>query len=124
MFNLSLMLARGEGGPVNLAEAVRLLQTAAERGHAGAHWELAFFYDEGRGVARSAERAADHVISALAAGHKDAQSDLVSRPGAWSYRTRRAIQKALARRGLYRGAVHGIFNKSTQRALQKVAAGA
>lgn len=123
MFNLSLMLVRGEGGIVNLAEAVRLLQTAAERGHAGAQWELAFFYDEGRGVARNSDRAADHLLSALAAGHKDAARDLIERPGSWSYSTRRAIQKALARRGLYRGAAHGIFNLSTKKALQKVAAG-
>ena len=113
----------GEGGIANLAEAVRRLQTAAERGHAGAHRELAFFYDEGRGVARSPERAAEHLLAALAGGHKDAERELVERPGAWSYSTRRALQRALARRGLYRGAAHGIFNKSTRRALQQVASG-
>lgn len=123
MFNLALMLVRGEGGSANLAEAVRLLQTAAERGHVGAQRELAYFYDEGRGVARNADQAAEHLLAALAGGHKDAAHDLLERPEAWSYATRRAIQRALARRGLYRGAVHGIFNLSTRRALQKVASG-
>lgn len=123
MFNLALMLVRGEGGIANVAEAVRLLQNAADRGHAGAHRELAFFYDEGRGVARSADKAAEHLLAALSAGHKEAARELIERPHAWSYATRRAIQRALARRGLYRGAAHGIFNKSTKRALQKVASG-
>lgn len=123
MFNLALMLVRGQGGIANLAEAVRLLQTAADRGHAGAHRELAFFYDEGRGVARSADKAAEHLLAALGAGHKEAARELIDRPHAWSYATRRAIQRSLARRGLYRGAAHGIFNKSTKRALEKVASG-
>jgi TPR repeat protein len=51
---------------------VRLLQTAADRGHAGAQRELAFLFDEGRGVARDANRAAVHLLAALAAGHKEA----------------------------------------------------
>lgn len=123
MFNLALMHVRGEGGPADLVEGVRLLQGAAERGHAGARRELAFFYDEGRGVARDPDKAAEHVLAALAGGQKEAERELLARPGAWSYATRRAIQRHLARRGLYRGAVHGIFNQSTKAALRRVAAG-
>ncbi|MCB1505191.1 MAG: SEL1-like repeat protein [Hyphomicrobiaceae bacterium] len=123
MFNLALMLVRGQGGPADLAQAVHLLQSAGERGHAGAHRELAYFYDEGRGVARSPDRAAENILAALAGGNKDAERELLTSPGAWSYATRRAIQRSLARRGLYRGATHGIFNRSTKIALQKVASG-
>lgn len=121
MFNLALMHLRGQGGAANLAEAVRLLQSAAEKGHAGARRELAFLYDEGRGVARDPDLAAEHLLAALAGGHKDAESELLRQPGAWSYATRRAIQRQLAKRGLYRGAAHGIFNQSTKSALRKVA---
>lgn len=121
MFNLALMHLRGQGGVSDLAEAVRLLQSAAERGHAGAKRELAFLYDEGRGVARNPDLAAEHLLAALAGGHKDAENELLRQPGAWSYSTRRAIQRNLAKRGLYRGAAHGIFNQSTKSALRKVA---
>lgn len=123
MFNLALMNIRGEGNRPDLAEAVRLLEGAAEQGHAGAHRELAFLYDEGRGVARSPERAASHLLAAVAAGHDDAERDVLQRPGAWSFATRRALQRQLADRGLYRGGVHGIFNTSTKAALRKLATG-
>lgn len=123
MFNLALMNIRGEGGPVDLAEAVRLLEGAAEQGHAGARRELAFLYDEGRGVARSPERAATHLLAALAAGHDEAERDVLQRPGTWSFATRRAVQRQLAAKGLYRGGVHGIFNASTKAALRQLATG-
>ena len=123
MFNLALMNIRGDGARPDLAEAVRLLEGAAEKGHPGAHRELAFLYDEGRGVARSPERAASHLVAALAAGHDDAERDVLQRPGAWSFATRRALQRQLADRGLYRGGVHGIFNASTKAALRKLATG-
>ena len=93
-----------------------MLQTAADRGHAGAQRELAFYFDEWRGVARDANRAAVHLLAALAAGHKKATQELLERPRAWSYSTHLAIQRKLARRSLYRGAAHGIFNKSTKSA--------
>ena len=35
-----------------------------------------------------------------------------------------SMNAVLARRGLYRGAAHGIFNRSTKRALRQVASGA
>lgn len=124
MFNLALMLARGEGGATDLAEAVRLLQTAAERGHSGARRELAYFYDEGRGVAHDPDRAAEHLLAVLAGKNREAERELLERPNAWSFATRRALQRALARRGLYRGTVHGIFNASTKNAIRRVASGA
>lgn len=123
MFNLALMNVRGEGGGADLAEGVRLLEKAAERGHAGARRELAYLYDEGRGVDRSPERAAGYLLEALAAGHAEAQRDVLDGAAAWSFATRRAIQRRLAERGLYRGKPHGIFNALTRQALRRVAAG-
>ncbi|MFN3869296.1 MAG: caspase family protein, partial [Hyphomicrobiaceae bacterium] len=121
MFNLALMTMRGGGG--TLVEAVRLLENAAERGHAGARRELAFLYDEGRGVARNPERAATHLLAALEAGDEGAARDALQRTNAWSYATRRAIQRQLTSRGLYRGEAHGVFNHSTKTALRRVASG-
>lgn len=121
MFNLALMTMRGGGGA--MVEAVRLLETAAERGHAGARRELAFLYDEGRGVARNPERAATHLLAALEAGDDGAERDALQRASSWSYATRRAIQRQLSARGLYRGEAHGVFNSSTKNALRRVASG-
>ena len=124
MFNLALMLARGEGGAADRVGAVRLLQLAAERGHAGAQRELAYHFDEGRGVARDPIRAADYLLAALASGSKELAREVSQRPGVWSYATRRAVQRQLAERGLYRGPAHGIFNRATKAALKQVGSGA
>ncbi|MGD9783849.1 MAG: caspase family protein [Hyphomicrobiaceae bacterium] len=123
MFNLALMLQRGEGGAPDRVAALRLLQLAAERGHAGAQRELAYHFDEGRGVARSAEKAAEYLLAALASGSKEIAEEVQRRPGVWSYATRRAVQARLRARGLYSGAPHGIFNRATKTALQRVASG-
>lgn len=120
MFNLAVMHLRAEGGPTGVADAVRLLQTAAGKGHARATFELAALYDEGRGVARSPRLAAGHVLKALHTAHKDGQSIEVM-PGAWSYATRLELQRRLAAKGLYKGGVHGFFNRATRTALAAAA---
>jgi hypothetical protein len=118
MYNLALMHTRGEGGERDFAVAVRLLEAAVAKGHAGARRELAFLYDEGRGVKRDPEAAARHLLLAYKAGHKDARMDLLARPEAWSAATRREVQKALARAGLYEGRITGFFDPRTRRAIE------
>jgi hypothetical protein len=90
-FNLALMLMRGEGGGRDLATAVTLLNEAASKRHAGALRELAYLYDEGRGVAKSPQRAAEHLLLAYKSGEKDAISDIMIRSESWSFATRREI---------------------------------
>ncbi len=121
MFNLALMLISGEGGRTDLAEAARLLQVAADKNYTGALRELATLYDEGRGVARSSSRAADLLLKAFRKGDPAAKRDLLERPDTWSFSTRRAVQRRLARKGLYRGRAHGFFNDATRKALQRLA---
>lgn len=121
MFNLALMMMRGDGGKADLVEAVRLLQLASEKGHAGAMRELAYLYDEGRGVARNPKRAAELVLNAYAAGDKQARTDVLERHDAWSYTTRREIQRRLAVKGLYGGPAHGFLDARTRKALDKLA---
>ena len=120
MFNLALMDLRGDGAHANLVNAVKLLQLACDKGHAGAAEELAFLYDEGRGVARSPKLAAEHLILALKAGHRDGRKiEVVSR--AWTFATKRELQRQLAGKGLYGGTIHGFFNDATRKALMAAA---
>lgn len=121
MYNLALMHVRGQGGPVHLAEAVRLLELAAHKDHTGAMRELAFFYDEGRGVARNAVRAAELLLAAYKGGSPEAEADLRSRSGSWSFATRREIQRRLSKDGLYSGYAHGLIDRRTREALDRFA---
>jgi len=121
MFNLAIMLMSVEGGAVNVPEAAKWLKAAADKGHAGAMRQLAALYDEGRGVPRDSEYAADYLLKAYAAGSKAAKSDLHRHHRRWSRATRRAIQRQLRSAKLYPGAVHGTFNSSTRRALTQYA---
>jgi TPR repeat protein len=120
MYNLALMEMRGEGAPVSLSKAIILLTSAAALGNSGAHVELARLYDRGRGVQRDAKQAANFVLKALRAGHKDGRNLDITKLG-WTFATRRQIQKQLAAQGLYTGIVHGIFNDATRQALVAVA---
>ena len=117
MFNLAIMLMTLDGGPVDIPRAAEWLVAAAKTGHAGAMRQLAVFYEEGRGLDRNTVNAADYLLKAYAAGDTDAKSDLFEHNRRWSRSTRRAIQRQLQTDGLYKGAIHGVFNSSTRRAL-------
>ncbi|MEQ1653095.1 MAG: caspase family protein [Hyphomicrobium sp.] len=121
MFNLGLMDLSGDGAPANSGSALKLFQSAAAFGHAGAFVELARLYDRGRaGVSRDAVRAADAVLKAVQASHKDGRAIDIAAQG-WTFATRRQIQKQLASEGLYRGTIHGFINSETRQALIAVA---
>lgn len=123
MYNLALLAMRGEGGARDLGEAVRLLKSAADKGHGAAMRELAFLYDEGRGVERNAAQAAAHLLASYKAGNKDARLDVRLKSLAWSFATRREIQRQLKTQGLYAGPAHGLFDVPTRKALERYAAG-
>ncbi len=121
LYNLALMNVRGEGGERDFGEAIRLLQGAIEKGHVGAMRELAFLFDEGRGVARDSKAAAEYLLAAYKGGHKDARVDLLTRPEAWSIETRRQVQRHLAASGLYSGRITGAFDAKTRAAIEAYA---
>lgn len=123
MYNLALMAMRGEGGARDVPDAVRLLKVATDKGHAGAMRELAFLYDEGHGVEKNAQQAATWLLASYKAGNKDARLDVRLKSLAWSFATRREIQRQLTSQGLYAGRVHGIFDRPTRTALDRYASG-
>jgi|GEM_PF-2200155 len=120
MFNLALLLLSPKAKLMDFTGARTWLEKAAGLGHAGAMRQLAALYDAGQGGSRDADKAAQYLLEAYVAGNVDAKRDLTRRSRRWSRATRRAIQVALAKRGLYRGRVHGMFNISTRRALAQL----
>ncbi len=123
MYNLSLMLLRGEGGGRDYAGAAKWLDAAVAKGHVGAMRELAFLYDEGRGVAKSPALAARHLLASYKAGNKETRLDIRTRSLAWSFATRRELQRLLSAQGLYTGTAHGILDARTRTALDRYASG-
>ncbi len=120
MFNLALMDLRGEGGHTDIENGLGLLERAARQGHSGSHLELAYLYDDGRGVARLPKKAAEHYIAALkSSGLEGRTFDVPSTT--WTLATRRELQRLLAAKGIYRGVIHGFFNAETRKALVAVA---
>lgn len=68
-YDLGIMVLRGEGGyPQNEAEAARLFYAAAQGGCRDALSMLGLCYEEGRGVAKSPEKAAKCFHDAAVAG--------------------------------------------------------
>ncbi len=119
MYNLALLHLKGAGGPRDIAQTVGWLKSASEKGHTSAKRELAVLYDEGRGVARSPGKAADLLLAAYRSGDAQARVDIQRRPDAWSFATRRQMQRLLAARGLYSGPAHGLFDARTRQALDR-----
>ena len=105
----------GVEGDVSPGEAARWFRMAAEHGSSDGKYELARLYDAGIGVPRDPSRAAILLLEALDIANT---RDLVlEHPQRLSVATRKAIQAELRRRGLYQGAVDGIFGPRTREAL-------
>ena len=77
---LGLCLNKGprfaSGMPTDVEESVEWLRLAADRGHAGAQFDLGRCYYDGEGVAKDVERAAMWLKKAAEQGHMKAQKYL------------------------------------------------
>jgi TPR repeat protein len=67
-FNLAQMIESGEGTEVDLNRAFKLYQGAASKKHAFAHWNLGYYYLNGRVVAKDRNRASEHFDVAFREG--------------------------------------------------------
>ena len=118
MFNLASMLHDGRGVNPDDAEAARLYTKAAALGHAASMRGLAVLYEEGKGVGRNPRKAAEYLLMAYKAGHKDTRGELNQRGEPWSQATRREIQAILKKAGIFKGKVDGAFGAPTSAALK------
>ncbi len=118
MHNLASMLHEGRGVKADYARAAKLYQSAVDKGYTAAMRGLAVLYDEGKGVPRNSVRAAELVLRAFKKGHKPSRDELLQKPETWSEGTRKEIQQALRKAGVYKGRVNGKFGPDVQAALR------
>ncbi|WP_210202875.1 caspase family protein [Hartmannibacter diazotrophicus] len=104
-YNLGVFAKDGiEGTP---EEAAGLFVKAADQGYAAGAVSAAALYDEGAGVARSPETAADLLLRAVGTDDGETLEKLGSEARNWSPETIRRIQQRLADAGYYSAEVDG-----------------
>ena len=69
-------LAHGEGVEQDYAQAAKFYQSAAEKGHVAAQYNLAYLYEHGLGVAHDFKQAATWYRKAALQGDAEAQNNL------------------------------------------------
>ena len=76
IYNLGYMYRKGEGVEKDLAEAMRLLSAAAERGHVKAMYHIGIMHDNGEGVPKDKTEAVRWYRNAAELGHPGAMCNL------------------------------------------------
>ena len=88
-------------------QALAYFEKATELGDPRGFVPAAILLDEGRGVRKDPERAAEMLLRGVAADSGEASGQIVSRGSDWSRDTIRAVQARLKRAGYYAGALDG-----------------
>lgn len=122
---LASLYATGEGAVSQNPEAqARWTRRAAETGLPKAQAALGLLYEQGRGVERSPERAAELYVAALKSGRLDLAGLRAAGSAAatnWDRETAMAFQRLLRERGLYQGSIDGIVGPGTSAAAAQLA---
>ena len=115
--NLGVLADNGliETGP----SAFNYFRKAAELGLAQAYLASAKLLDEGRGVARDPQAAADMLLQGVASDSGEALNELASNADQWSDDTIRAVQTELKRSGDYDGDIDGLSGPMFVAALER-----
>lgn len=104
-YNLGVLHEQGVAGdPKN---ALDLFLQATRRGDPRGYLAAAILLDEGRGVEKDPERAADMLLRGVTADSGEAYNELTSKAASWSSDTIRAVQKRLKGAGYFKGSVNG-----------------
>jgi hypothetical protein len=98
--------------------ALALFQRAADLRHPQALFNVAALIDDGAIPGRGAEDAAGYLYDALRSGARDVLLVLSDRPNQFNVETRRALQRRLAEKGFYTGAIDGSFGPATLKAVR------
>ncbi len=122
MEGLAFIYLRGEGVARDFAKAVHWFERAAAHGRIDAMYHLGWAYDAGRGIEADGHKSAGWFMRALKEGHGRTLWEMTgNRSAPWSSETRRAIQRLLAREGVYSGPIDGAFGSSTIEAITEIA---
>lgn len=126
IFRLGLLALDGRyllAGSSTQDSAVKLLEQAADKGHARAMTVLAQVLEGSKGSYPhfDPERAARLFLDALRAGDDAAREALLVYPESRSPETIASVQRLLAARGLYAGTIDGRFGPRTRSAIERSA---
>jgi hypothetical protein len=114
MTRLGLLHHNGSGVPQSYVMARGWYEKAAEKGEPSAMRNLAILFSGGRGVAKSPQTAARHLLAAARSGSMSARKDLDETMQSWPQDTRKAVQDLLAAAGDYRGRADGHWSQASR----------
>ena len=104
--DLSFVYSRGTyGAPVDYKKAVEYASFAAKAGNAIGHYNLYTFYFNGQGVQKNYNVAVNHLLNAIALGHKNALE--TAKKSTYPIEFIRALQSRLAKAVLFTGVING-----------------
>jgi uncharacterized caspase-like protein/TPR repeat protein len=115
-YNLAALYEKNFGSP---DEALQYFVRAAEQGEPRGWRAAAVLLDEGRGVERDTQTAAEYLLKGLATDNQEVLAELTSRASDWSPDTRRAIQERLRQAGYYQGEIDAQFGPQVAAALKQ-----
>ncbi len=104
-YNLAALSANGVGGKP--ADALELFRRAGNDGFPEGYRAAAVLLDEGRGVPRNPEAAAEDLLRAVDADAGEAIAELSAKTQTWSVETVKAMQMRLNAAGYYSGPIDG-----------------
>ncbi len=105
IYNLGVLSQNGTTG--SPTDALGYFKKAAELGEYPGYRAAAVLLDEGRGIDRNPEQAADLLLRAMASDNGAVFRELTEQTDNWSKDTVAAIQTRLAAAGLYQAAIDG-----------------
>ena len=116
-YNLGVLAQ--DGTILERDRALTYFEKATELGDPRGFVPAAILLDEGRGVRKDPNAAAEMLLRGIAADTGDAMNQIVNRATSWSPETIRAIQTQLKRVGYYEGIVDGHGGAKMTAALQQ-----
>ncbi|MEX0286840.1 MAG: caspase family protein [Paracoccaceae bacterium] len=117
IYNLGVLAQDGVTGSPE--EALDLFGRAAQLGEIPGYRAAAVLLDEGRGVDRDPEQAANMLLRGLASDRGQVLKELTEQTGNWSRDTISAIQVRLAAAGFYEATIDGLPGPSFTEAAQR-----
>ena len=117
VFNLGVL---AQQGAIDTPEdALTYFKQAAEDGEAPGYRAAAILLDEGRGVSRNPEAAADQLLRGVAGDRGELLRQLTTQTNEWSRDTIRALQSRLKAAGYYSAGIDGLPGPSFNAALTR-----
>lgn len=104
-YDLATLISAGVGG--KSSEALDLFERAASLGEPKGDRAAAVLLDEGRGVPRDADAAADEMLRCVSVDSGECLAELAGKTQTWTPETIEAIQSKLKSAGFYNGPIDG-----------------